>query len=335
MKRILLVTEREPDFGTSTCVEQLLTGLSGDYDFAHLRLYPGGLAAQIGLVARLRSAGQPAHLVHAFGYRAMQVATLLLNAPILYTPLADDPVRAIRWTRAAMSRRDLRLLSLSSGEDRPFVSGGFPSERSHLLRPGVRLGRTLAPDHATRQSLGLAPDDIALLAVGESLPTSNHLMVLHTLSILNAISPRWRMLFWGAGPQADKVKQLNEDWGTRLIIDARELLGRDVPFTQVLLAANLAMVAAPERVSIAPILACMAHGLPIVAPATRAVSDTLEDRHNALLYSPVKARAAAQRLLTLSEDTRLQRQLADQVRADAYELYSVSRFLDSVRQIYG
>lgn len=335
MKPIVLLTERAPDFGTSVCVEQLLSGLAGDHEFAHLRLYPGGLVAQIGLIAQLRSAARDAHLLHAFGYKALQTATLLLNTPILYTPLADDPPNAVRWARAALARRDVKLLCLSSSEDRFFVSGGFPADRSHLTRPGVRLGRTIAPDMAIRERLGFKPDEIVVLAVGDTLRSANHSMVLHTAAILEAISPRWRMLLWGAGAQADSVRILHRDWQLRTMVDATAVLGKGIAFNEVLIAANLAMVGAPDRVSLAPILACMAHGVPLVAPATRAVSDTLEDRHNALLYSPTTPRAAAQRLLTLSEDTRLQRQLADQSRADAYERFSVSRFLDAVRQIYG
>lgn len=334
VKPIVLLTERDPDFGTQVCLEQLLSGLAGDFQFVPLKLYPGGLAAQIGLIARLRSAARNAHLVHAFGYKALQAATLLVKAPVLYTPLADDPPKAVRWARAALVRRDLRMLSLSSSEDRMFVSGGFPAERAHLECPGVRPGRTLAPDMAMRERLGLKPDEIVVLAVGDTLPSANHTMVLHTTAILEAISPRWRMLFWGAGPQADAVRILQRDWQLRTMIDANAVLGKGVLFSEVLTAASLALVSAPDRVAVAPILACMAHGVPLVAPATRAVSDTLEDRHNAMLYSPTTARAAAQRLLSLAEDARLQRQLSDQARADAYEQFSVSRFLDAVRRLY-
>lgn len=334
MKRVVLLTCRQPDFATSQAIEHLSTGLSGDYQFDHLRLYPGSMLAQIGLARPLRQASSGCQLVHAFGHRAMMLATLLVDAPILYTPLADDPASAVGWVRSAMSRRNLRLLSLSVGEDRLFVSGGVEPSRTHLVRPGVRLGQTLAPDPATRKALGLKPDDIALLAVGESLRSDNHLMAMHTMSILNSIQPRWKMLLWGTASDSDVVRQLHWDWGTDMLVDARNILGNSTTFAQVLVAADLGLITSPQRVSVAPILTCMAHGLPLVAPATPEISEALEDRHTALLYSPTKPRAAAQRVLALYEDPRLQRQLADQSRAEAYELFPISRFLDEVRQIY-
>jgi glycosyltransferase involved in cell wall biosynthesis len=160
-------------------------------------------------------------------------------------------------------------------------------------------------------------------------------MALHASAILNSINPRWRMLFWGEGSHAQAVVDLHEDWRADMLINAREHLGENISFTQIIPAADVALVTAPAELSLAPVLACMSNSLPIVAPATRAISDILEDRHTAMLYAPTTPRMAAQRLLTLSDDPALARRIADQARAEAYELFSVSRLLDTTRQLYG
>ena len=78
----------------------------------------------------------------------------------------------------------------------------------------------------------------------------------------------------------------------------------------------------------------MAAALPIVATVTHTAAELLEDRHTALMTAPGKPRHFARRALDLIEDSTLQWTLSDMARTEAYEFFSLTRFLDQHRALY-
>lgn len=332
LRSVVILTNAVPDYQTARTVEQIRTGLGADFDLTH-QTVTGGTPRFLGQIAHIRQLCRKADLVHCFCPRALRLATLLSPVPILYTPLPSDRPAVIRWMLAARDVRTIRLVAMDAASHRFYLEHGFPADSSVLIRPGVRMVQG-ARDAVMRQRLGLGEQDFALLAVGASDVADNHPLALHAVSILHAMNGRFRLIAWGKGSQFGQLRTVTEAWKSDVLIDAGQVLGKDVCFDQLPALADAALVTAPGRVAIAPILACMANSLPIVAPATFAVSDLLEDRHTALLYAPPKPKTVAQHILHLSEDAPLRAKLADQARAEAYELFSVSRFLDELRQVY-
>jgi len=155
------------------------------------------------------------------------------------------------------------------------------------------------------------------------------------VTLLAEMDKSYRILLLGTGEQVETVERTHAALNGTILVNARQMLGDDVRFEQLVPAADAGVISAPDRLALIPVLACMAGGLPLVGPATGPVSELLEDHHTALLYWPRTSRKLAQRLLTLMESPILRRKLSDQSRAEAYELYSVSRFLDEMRRIYG
>lgn len=335
MKRVLLLTDSQPDLQTQRVLEQITVGLSGDYEFLHEPSAGRGLLASGGRLVRLRHANAAADVVHAWGHRALRLASVISAKPILYTPLPDDPASAIRWLRSAMLHRNIRVISLTGADDRFCVEGGVAAEACALVRPGIRISRQLGRDDALRVRLGIRKEAKICLLVGESHEYADHAMALHALALLASIKPECGILFLGMGGQAEAVEELHSmSWPDKMLINARRVLGDGVNFEDLIPAADVGVISAPDRLAILPVLACMAAGLPMVAPATRPVSELLEDRHTALLYSPRTPRALAQRVLMLLEHAEMAHQISDESRAEAYKLYSVSRFLDEMRRVY-
>ena len=334
VKRIILVTEHEPDLQTHRCVDALRAGLAGDFELVPELLNGDGPARILGKIFRLRSLCRGAHAVHAWGYRALRIASFTTNIPILYTPLPDDHLPAVRWLLAAMPYHRIRTLFLSSGDHRFFITHGLPADSCQLVRPGVRMPRITAADPDLRRKLGLAPDDRVILALGQSRPHANHPLALQAISILHFMNPHYRLLIWGKGPDIARLQRLQTCWKTSFLVNASAVLGNDVEFEQLIPLADMGLLTAGERLSMQPILACMAAGLPLVGPATYAASELLEDHHTALLYTKPTSRLIAHKVLALAEDPGLRRRLADQAKAEAYELFSVSQFLDAMRQVY-
>lgn len=334
MKRLVLLTQPEPDLQTRCATEQLRASLSGEYECIQRPVAPRTLLQTLGRFARAASACRDADLVHAWGLAALKVATFGAKCPILYTPLAEDGPQAARWLLSAQQKRTIRLACLSSADHKFMVENGVPEAHCHLLRPGVKLAKQTDRDTDLRRKLGLNDTDVAVLAMDQSLPHANHRLGLHATSILHFMNHRFRFLILGKGPELADVERLHDTWQVSCLVNATRILGDEVPFEQLIRAADLGLVTSGERASLQPLLSCMAGGLPLVAPANYAVSEILEDHHTALLFAKPTPRMIAQKILQMSEETELARKLADQARAEAYELFSPSQFTAEMRKVY-
>ena len=290
--------------------------------------YPAG-----DLLARLAIC-QDADLIHAWGYGALKIATLASRKPILYTPLPEDDQRAVRWLLAAQAHRKIRMVCLSSGEHRLLLENGIAENLCDLIHPGVRQPKSIAPDHQLRQQLGFTADAVVVLATGESERHADHLRALHAVSILHFMDRRFYLLLWGKGQETDAVTRLCRQWGISSLVNARQKLGRDVQFEELIPVANMGLQVAPQRTAVLPLLCCLAGGLPMVALATHSISEIIENQHTGVLCATNGPRQIAQRILGLAENPQLAHRLADQARAESYELFPVSRFVQGLRQKY-
>jgi glycosyltransferase involved in cell wall biosynthesis len=67
---------------------------------------------------------------------------------------------------------------------------------------------------------------------------------------------------------------------------------------------------------------------------TPTIAELLEDRHTALLVGKASPRVIAQRVLDLREDPGLQWSISDMARTEAYEFFSLTRFVEQFRSAY-
>src|SRR5205814_4359542 len=119
-----------------------------------------------------------------------------------------------------------------------------------------------------------------------------------------------------------------------LLSIAEQRLRRAVPFEELLPAADLVLVTATGPVATLPISICMAAALPIVSTVTPTVAELLEDRHTALFTTRPLPRLIAQRILDLRADSKLQWSITDMARTEAFEYFSLTRFLEQHRSLY-
>src|SRR5207237_2637808 len=73
---------------------------------------------------------------------------------------------------------------------------------------------------------------------------------------------------------------------------------------------------------------------PIVSTVTYSVGELLEDHHNSLLVTKPSARLLAQRVVELIEDGGLKWRLSDMARTEAYDYFSLTRFLEQWKTVY-
>jgi glycosyltransferase involved in cell wall biosynthesis len=78
----------------------------------------------------------------------------------------------------------------------------------------------------------------------------------------------------------------------------------------------------------------MAAGVPIVAEATYAISEIVEDRHSALLAKPEQPRMLAGRITPLMADPQLAWKLRDTARHEAFSFFSRQRYCQALQGVY-
>ena len=339
MVRVLHLLDVAAGYETETAARQLAHDASGTFEVDARTIGRGGTySSGFAALVRLRRGREMERydVVHAFGARAMAVASVTSSRPIVYSPDGFPGPRDVRWLRAIAGARNLHVVAPTETVRRALVMRGLPIERCHLIRPGVDFSLIKRRrDEARRAKLGFAPDDFVILAPGDSTRAAAHSLAVWAASILHVLDAKYRLLLWGRGPlvaQAERFAQRTHQHGLMEVAE-RELRGR-VPFEQLMSATDAVLVTATDPAPTLPVAVCMAAALPIVALVTPTTSELLEDRHTALMVGRPAPRILAQRVLDLRSDPGLQWTIADMARTEAYEYFSMTRFLSQWRAVY-
>jgi glycosyltransferase involved in cell wall biosynthesis len=339
MVRILQLLPADADFQTLRAAGQLTGRRLGEgLHIEQIRLVSAGCWRQ-GIagwgIVRGRFLRE-SDAIHAFGPGCLTAAALAFGGPIIYTPIGTPGRAELRWLRAVRACRRLSCIVPSSALERLLWRGGLAPEAVRVIRPGVDFSMVKRRrDDRLRSALGLAARDRVVLAAGETDESSGHADALWAVSILHHLDDRWKVLVWGRGGRTYSLRRFARAIGGADVLRvASDVLGWDSEFEQLLSAADLVVAPARGIVPTLPLAICMAAGLPIVASATEATGELLEDRHTALLVQPRAPRLLAQKLLQIQEDAELQWRLADRASAEAYDYFSLTRFVDEYRAAY-
>ena len=199
---------------------------------------------------------------------------------------------------------------------------------------GVDFGRIKRRNPQIRDALGLNPNQRVLLASGESTRGANHRLAAWAVAILAAMDESWKLILWGRGTQADAVKTFSHQVYRGQMMVVAEDGPRRVEYEELLAAADMVLNTARAAVATLPIAMAMAAAVPIVSTVTYSVSELLEDRHNSLLVPRPSARMLAQRITEMHGDGGLKWRLTDMARTEAYDYFSLTRFLEQWRGVY-
>lgn len=335
MPRFLQLIDTTASYDAISATDQLVARLGSDVTVERRAIGRGGhYRSALQAMQQLRR--EPFDLIHAWSPAALLAAAMAGSARLVFTPPLQRLMRTIHLLRAVMAYRQVEVVVPSATLDRMLIQRGVAPEHCHLIRPGVDFAQVQRRKNpALRQALGLAPDTIVILAVGESTAPAGHDKAAWAASILHSINPRFRLILWGRGDAIARVAHLAASLEPDLLsVVAERRLRRPVELGELLSVANIALITATGIVSPLSIAMTMAAGVPIVSTATYATSELLEDRHTALMPPKPQARLIARRVLELQDDPGLQWRLADVARTEAYEHFSISRFLDQHRILY-
>jgi glycosyltransferase involved in cell wall biosynthesis len=326
------------DFQTERSVELLSRVSNNGVSKAAMSIGPGGDFTNLpqAIIAMRSSRGPQSHIVHAWGPAELIAAAASSASRIIFSPQSPVNRSWLPWINFVLRRRSVKIVFPSATLRDSFIERGMVGGDCQVIPPGVDLDRLCEPDAHLGADLGFAESDLVLLAPGESTSEAAHRSSIWSTAILHFLDERYRLLIWGRGPCIESLRRFTRSGRhEKVLVQAEQRLERAIDFEQIIPAANAAIVSAGALAPMLPIFICMAAGLPIVAAKTPATDEFLKDNVTALIEPTSTPRRLAQRVLDLQSDSSLKRSIADAVRTEAREKFSVARFLENWQQLYG
>jgi glycosyltransferase involved in cell wall biosynthesis len=335
MIRVLHLVGSETSVSTSIGVA-ILSRPDEQMRSAVFRIGRGGdFRNALSAAATLRFAPVPFDLIHAWD-RGAFLAAVGSGGPIVYS--VDTPLSTgeFSWLAAA-SVPNVRVVASSSWTQSRLRESSVPAEHCQTIIPAAML-TPVAPNAAIkaalRAELGFGDSDFVVLAPGESMRAANHAAALHAVSILHVLNQRFRLLLWGRGPMTRGLRSLSNRLGhDHIVVCADEVNPSRFMLSDLVAASDAAAFCATEPAPTAPIIACAAAGLPIVAFDTQ-LSRELFPADSVINVLPPKPRVLAQAILQLSEDPTKAAQLAESARACAIDRFNSDRYHCSYASTY-
>lgn len=252
----------------------------------------------MGVVTRLaankyrRKGTKVVYMVHGFHfYKGSGLASWLMYCPIeTIMSRCMDTLVTINWEDYHWAETHLRVPRLE-----------------HIDGIGVDFSRLCDADcrDAKREELGIAPDELMILSVGELQTRKNHEVMIRAVAKLN--NPKVRYMICGRGELLESLQKLAEELGIR---DRVSFLGyrKDVP--QIMRAADIyAHPSKREGLGLAS-LEAMACGLPLVTSNVQGIPDYVENGFTGFMCDPTDVDGFAEHLRLLIRDKVLREQIS-------------------------
>ena len=277
----------------------------------------------MGVVTRLaankyrRKGTKVIYMVHGFHfYKGSSLPSWLMYCPI-ETILSGcmDTLVTINWEDYHWAQKHLHVPRLA-----------------HIDGIGVDFSRLCEEDcrDAKREELGISPDELMILSVGELQTRKNHEVMIRAVAKLN--NPKVRYVICGRGVLQDHLQKLAEELGIR---DRVSFLGyrKDIP--QIMRAADIyAHPSKREGLGLAS-LEAMACGLPLVTSNVQGIPDYVENGVTGFMCGPTDVDGFVRHLKTLIADSELCRRISQtniqrarkyavaEIQAKVYEIISI------------
>lgn len=311
-----------------------------------------GAAGLLSRVRRLRAlvgSVQPdvLHAVLWDATLAAQLASVGTRTPLLIswtvTSNADrrlDEHPEGRWKRRAVELVDAVLGRISRASYHAVTEGvassmvpaiGAPRSRVHVGERGRDLERFAGPFDVerTRRSLGLAPEDRVVLAVGRQDRQKGYSSLLEAFDRVVDAVPTARLLI--AGREGSATPQLRTQLTELRNPGSVMWLGQRDDVPDLLAVAELFVCASWREGAAGAMLEAMASGTPVVSVRLAGLEGVLVDGANAR----VVARAnLAEGVLELLEDRGFASTLADRAGREVVDRFTIERAAQRMSEIY-
>jgi glycosyltransferase involved in cell wall biosynthesis len=275
-------------------------------------------------------------LIHAWGARAAaaaEYATHTRRCPVVLTVfhpgLANRDVSFLRSTNDPSGRP---VVCATQTVHRRLVEQGVDAARCVVIRVGVDFSTLNQVRKSTlRNDLELTPDHTLVVVPEPVTPTGGQFAAFWATAIRSFLDPNVRVVIPGRSREQRRLQRLAERLNFQWLIVRP---GPDVLFEHLVGIADLAIVAPTGEVSGTTLAWAMAAGVPIIGTAVYSVAEAVAHDLNGILFKPAPAKRLATSLARAMGDRDHLRRLAEVARGQAFEVFSLRRFIDQYRRFY-
>ncbi len=319
------------------------------------------------LVAELDSLGVPAHLIgsrrraartlwpwrlrrllRANGYQVIHLHSPLVAAvaravvltlprdlrpAVVYTEhnVWDSYVGVTRWANALTFRLNAHSFAVSPVVHRS-ISSRTAAPVETLVHGIVRADFVdpRRPPAATRASLGLSPEDVAIITVANIREHKGYPLLIDVADLVSRRHPNVRFFAVGDGPQRSAVESSLRQRG---LTDVFTLLGTRSDIPDLLHAADAFVLASSREGFPIAVMEAMAAGKPGAFTRVGGIPDVVRHEVDALLVPPEDSAALAAAVSRLVEDPDLRKRFGGAARQRS-EQFDVVRCVERSEEVY-
>jgi glycosyltransferase involved in cell wall biosynthesis len=243
--------------------------------------------------------------------------------------------RFLGLKRAILRRGLSRVVFVSEPLRQSFLERvKFPADRVVVIPNGIDPARFTAPrDPAFRASLGIAPDEFVVGAVGNMNAAKGFDVLLRAAAILKQTSPGIRFVVVGDdnGRRSAELKALRTELGLEHDVVFTGFRG-DIP--AALASFDLyTLTSRSEGFSIS-IIEAMATGLPVVATRCGGPEQILENERTGLLVENASHEAVAAGIARLRSDRARANEFGEAARIEVKERFTASAQARAYERVY-
>lgn len=214
---------------------------------------------------------------------------------------------------------------------------GVPRSRLVQLGNGIDLERFAAQPpaarSATRASLGIADDEVLVLAVGRLVVEKGYREMFAAARRVTAVQPRVRFVVVGPTDD-DKGDALKREELAEAARSGVTILGMRDDVDDLYAAADVYVLASHREGFPRSAMEAAATGLPIVATNVRGCRQVVDDGRSGILFARGDVDALADALLALSRDESLRRTMGAAAVLKAKRDFDQQRVIDLTLDVY-
>ncbi len=271
----------------------------------------GGIAARLAGQTLLFSTKPNMHYVSGQGL------SLLRNLPYWAAMYLPDQVIAVS---EAMRREVMARLGLSP-------------ERVVAIPTGIDVASFDCPQAraASRERLGLASDDLAVVYAGRLAGGKGLEVLLEAVQHVAAVEDRIRLVVIGDGPLEARLRELARQPG---LVGRTVFTGFRLDVPDLLAAADMFVLPSLTEGLPQSVMEAMAAGKAVIATSVGGVPELVEPEVTGLLVPPRDVQALASAILRLAGDQTLRESLGAHGRAVARRWFGVERMVEAYDALY-
>jgi glycosyltransferase involved in cell wall biosynthesis len=242
-----------------------------------------------------------------------------LRLPLL-THLHIDYLRRSRY--ALLLHLADSVIGVSRQVNEDLIRDGVPKARTRVIYNGIDFARlTAQPGTDLRARLGIAPDAVAIGAVGSLIRRKGHDVLLRAMAQL-AGTPAPHLLVASDGPEREALMRLSHELG---ISNRTHFLGYHDPITDLYATCDImALASRADAFGLVLAEAGFSH-LPVVATSVGGIPEVVLDGETGLLVPPDNPDALAHALSRLVDDPALRQRMGEAGRIRAEQVFSAPR----------